>query len=169
MQHLTKKIIAALTWTEAAIAIAAYALVAGLLLMDVVGRELFNISIYGSQKVAVQATLIASFLGMSIATSQGVHLRAEAMDALVPRRWSALADRFGHAISFALFGALAIVSFQFMMDTRNYGIRMAVLGWPMWPVQLVLPVAFGSSALKSLAFAVFPALVAHRKIEMNGA
>ena len=92
-------------------------------------------------------------------------MRAEAADALVPKRWSTQADRFGYVLSAILFAALAAISFKFMMETRHYGIRIPVLGWPLWPVQVVLPLAFGSSALKALAFAVFPALAPRRQIE----
>jgi TRAP-type C4-dicarboxylate transport system permease small subunit len=165
MQLWIEKALSKLTWFEAAISIAAYALVAGLLLADIIGREFFSTSIYGAQKIAVQATMIAAFMGLSLATSQGSHMRAEAADALVPKRWSAQADRFGHVISAVLYAALAWISFTYMMETRQFGMRIPVLGWQMWPVQLVLPAAFGSSALKSLAFAVFPALAPHRQIE----
>jgi TRAP-type C4-dicarboxylate transport system permease small subunit len=165
MQPWFEKALSRLTWIEAAISIAAYALVAGLLLADIIGRELFSTSIYGAQKIAVQATMIAAFMGLSLATSQGSHMRAEAADALVPNRWSAQADRFGQVLSAILFAALAAVSFKFMMETRQYGMRIPVLGWQMWPVQVVLPLAFGSSSLKSLAFAAFPALAPQRQIE----
>jgi len=164
MQPWFEKALSRLTWIEAAISIAAYALVAGLLLADIIGRELFSTSIYGAQKIAVQATMIAAFMGLTLATSQGSHMRAEAADALVPKRWCTQADRFGYVLSAILFAALAAISLKFMMETRQYGIRIPVLGWQMWPVQVVLPLAFGSSALKSLAFAVFPALAPKREI-----
>lgn len=168
MQQFTAKFIAVLANIEAAIVVAAYTLVAAFLLTDVIGRELFNTSIYGAQKISVQATLVAAFLGLSLATGKSSHLRAESMDMLVPQRWSAGADRIGHVVSFVIFAALAVVSAQFVLETYGFGIRIAVLGWPMWPVQLVLPVAFGSSALKSVAFAVFPGLVTHRDIKEFG-
>ena len=164
MQQWIEKALSRLTWLEAAISITAYALVAGLLLADIIGRELFSTSIYGAQKIAVQLTMIAAFMGLTLATSQGSHMRAEAADALVPKRWGRQADRFGYVLSAILYAALAAVSLKFMMETRQYGIRIPVLGWQMWPVQLVLPLAFGSSALKSLAFAVFPGLAPKREI-----
>lgn len=166
MQQWIEKALTRLTWLEAAISITAYAFVAGLLLADVIGRQVFGISIYGAQKIAVQATMIAAFMGLTLATSRGSHMRAEAADALVPKRWSTQADRFGYVLSAILFAALAAISFKFMMETRQYGIRIPVLGWPLWPVQVVLPLAFGSSALKSLAFAAFPALAPRREIEI---
>lgn len=164
MQQWIEKALSRLTWLEAAISITAYAFVAGLLLADIIGRQVFGISIYGAQKIAVQATMIAAFMGLTLATSRGSHMRAEAADALVPKRWSVEADRFGYLLSAILFAALAAISFQFMMETRKYGMNIPVLGWPMWPVQVVLPLAFGSSALKSLAFATFPALAPKREI-----
>ncbi len=164
MQQWIEKALSRLTWLEAAISVTAYAFVAGLLLADIIGRQVFGISIYGAQKIAVQATMIAAFMGLTLATSRGSHMRAEAADALIPKRWSEQADRFGYVLSAILFAALAAVSFKFMMETRKYGMNIPVLGWPMWPVQVVLPLAFGSSALKSLAFAAFPALVPKREI-----
>jgi len=165
MKLWIEKALSRLTWLESAISITAYAFVAGLLLADIIGRELFGTSIYGAQKIAVQATMVAAFMGLTLATSQGSHMRAEAADALVPQRWSAQADRFGQFLCAILFAALTAVSIKFVMETRQYGIRIPVLGWQMWPVQVVLPLAFGSSALKSLAFAAFPSLAPQRHIE----
>jgi TRAP-type C4-dicarboxylate transport system permease small subunit len=164
MKLLTARFLAGLGWVEAAVAVSAYMLVAGLLLADVLGREFFGTSIYGAQKVAVIATIAAAFMGLSMATGRGSHLRAEAMDRLVPRQFSALADRLGQLVSFALFAALTWYSLQFALGTRSLGLRLPVLGWQMWPMQMVLPVAFGLSAIKVLLFFLHPALSPRRAV-----
>jgi TRAP-type C4-dicarboxylate transport system permease small subunit len=150
---------------EAAAATIAYAVVGGLLLLDIIGREFFGTGIYGAQKYAVYAAILAAFLGLAMATAKGQHLRAEAMDAMVPQRWSQVADRFGYFLSFVLFAGLVWVSFQFMLDTRQLGMRAAVIGLPLWLLQIVLPYAFGSSALRNLAYAIYPTLAPQRQIE----
>lgn len=165
MERLIARFLVGLSWMEAALAVVAYALVAGLLLADVLGRQFFGTSIYGAQKVAVMATIVAAFMGLSLATGRGSHLRAEAMDRMVPRRFSAMADRLGQLVSFAIFTALTWYSVQFALGTRDLGLRLPVLGWQMWPMQLVLPLAFGLSAIKVFLFFLFPALTPSRAIE----
>ena len=50
---------------EALVATMAYAVVAGLLMTDVIGRELFQTTFLGAQQLAVYGAIVAGFLGSS--------------------------------------------------------------------------------------------------------
>ena len=81
---------ALLTWLqrfESVIAAVAYTTVAGLLLGEIVAREFFSSSIWGSQKMAVFAAIIAGFLGLSLTTGVNCHLRPQFADNCLPKAW----------------------------------------------------------------------------------
>ena len=54
-----------LTRAESVVAALAYLIVTGLLLGEIIAREVFGTSIWGSQKMAVFAAIFAAFLGLS--------------------------------------------------------------------------------------------------------
>ncbi len=150
---------AALTWllrVESFVAAAAYAVVAALLLGEIIAREIFVTSIWGSQKMAVFAAIIAGFLGLTLATAANGHLRPHFADGWFPRPWWPAVARLGDLLSAAIFAGLGVVATLYIIDTYLNGDRAAVLYWPLWPIQLVLPYAFYSSALRYLVFALRP-------------
>ena len=140
---------------EAFVAVCAYVLTAGLLLSEVIARELFTESIWGSQKIAVFAAIIAGSLGLAIATSENAHLRPSFADGLLPYGW---VDRLGDVLSALLFAGFGYFAIVFVQESIEYKDVAEVIRIPLWPIQIVLPYAFFSSALRHLIFAVEPDL-----------
>ena len=93
-----------LTVLESIVATAAYAVVAGLLMVDVVGRELFATTFLGLQQLAVYGAIVAGFLGLTLATSDNAHLRPAFLDFLAGRH-QALVARPGDVLSAGFFFA----------------------------------------------------------------
>jgi len=147
-----------LTKIEAVLAALAYVLVASLLLGEVVAREVFTTSIWGSQKIAVFAAIVAGFFGLALATASNSHLRPQFADGWWPSDLRPAISRIGDGLSALLFAALGVVAAFYLHDTIANGDRAAVLYWPLWPIQLVLPYAFFSCAFRHLGFAAWPAL-----------
>lgn len=143
---------------EGLVAAVAYTAVAALLLGEIVAREFFYASIWGSQKMAVFAAIVAGFLGLSLATAKNGHLRPRFADGWWPVAWRPAVARFGDALSATIFAAFGVVATLYVMDTFANGDRAAVLYWPLWPIQIVLPYVFYSSALRHAAFAARPGL-----------
>ena len=143
--------------SEAIVATAAYAAVAGLLMVDVIGRELFGTSFLGIQQLAVYGAIIAGFLGLTLATSDNAHLRPEFMD-FAFRPWNAWAVRTGDALSAVFFLGAAYVAWTFVAVSMEAGDRAPVLYFVVWPLQLVIPYAFVSCGVKHLVFALRPDL-----------
>lgn len=148
----------ALYWFEAGLATAAYAGVAGLLLADVLSREILGEAIWGAQKIAVFGAIIAGFLGLVLSTASNSHLRPQFADGWFPRAWSPGVDRAGDVFSGMLYIGFAIVAVGYVEESIVARERAAVLYTPLWPIQIVLPYAFFSSALRHLSFAAFPGL-----------
>ena len=148
----------ALYLLEAGLATAAYAAVAGLLLADVLSREIAGEAIWGAQKLAVFGAIVAGFLGLVLSTASNSHLRPQFADGWFPRAWSPGVSRIGDILSGLLFIGFGIVALGYVEESIANKERAAVLFTPLWPVQVVLPYAFFSCALRHLSFAAFPGL-----------
>ena len=140
---------------ESIVATTAYAVVAGLLIVDVVGRELFGFSLLGAQQLAVYGAIIAGFLGLTLATSDNCHLRPGFMD-FVFHFAEGTVQRIGDFVSAAFFLGGAYVAWTFVAASMDNLDKAPVLYFVVWPLQLVIPYAFISSGLKHLIFALYP-------------
>ncbi|WP_164660228.1 TRAP transporter small permease [Tropicibacter sp. Alg240-R139] len=151
---------AVLNWlkrSESVVATIAYAVVAILLMVDVVGRELFSTSFLGMQQVAVYGAIVAGFLGLTLATSDNAHLRPEFLD-FIAGPFDRHAVRLGDLLSAAFFFAATHVAVTFVQISYEAGDKAPVLYFALWPLQLVIPYAFFSAGLKHLIFALKPSL-----------
>lgn len=151
---------AVLTWlkrSESVVATAAYAVVAILLMVDVIGRELFSTSFLGMQQVAVYGAIVAGFLGLTLATSDNAHLRPEFLDFLAGP-FEGQAIRLGDLLSAVFYFGATYVAFTFVQISYEAGDKAPVLYFALWPLQLVIPYAFLSAGLKHLIFALKPSL-----------
>lgn len=126
------------------------------ILSDVIGRELVGKSIFGSQRLAVLANAIVGLIGFSIVVGTGGHLRPTAFDKLVPPAWSPAMDRLADVVSALLCIGLGWFAVMFVRDTYKFGETMMSLPLPLWPLQVALPYAFFSAALRYLLFAAYP-------------
>ena len=97
-------------------------------------------------------------IGLSLATAANAHLRPQFADAWLPKRFWPFIERFGDVLSAAIFGAMGVIATMYLSDTYINGDRAAVLYWSLWPIQLILPYAFYSSAVRHAAFAYRPSL-----------
>lgn len=143
---------------EAILASAAYVVVTMLLLGGIVARELFSTSIWGSEKMAVFAAIIAAFLGLTLATAANSHLRPQFTDGWWPEAWQGRVERFGDLLSALLFLGIGVVATSYVMDTYANHDRAMVIYWSLWTIQIIIPYAFYSSALRHLVFAARPDL-----------
>lgn len=151
------KAINTLRLLEAITATAAYAAVAGILIADVVGRELFKTSFLGAQQIAVYGAILAGFLGLTLATSDNSHLRPGFMD-FVFARHERVISRIGDGVSAVFFFGASYIAWTFVEISMEAKDRAPVLYFLVWPLQLIIPYAFASAGLKHLAFALRPDL-----------
>lgn len=141
--------------TEAAMAVTAYSVTVGLLVADVISREVFSQAIWGAQKLAVFGAIIAGILGLTIAVAENAHLQASFASKMLPFRW---AGRLGDLVSACLFAIMGYYAMIFVGETIHFDDRAEVINIPLWWVQIVFPYSFFAAALRHLAFAFYPAL-----------
>lgn len=152
-----RRFVRGLRLIEAIVATAAYAAVACILMIDVIGRELFATSFLGAQQLAVYGAILAGFLGLTLATSDNAHLRPGFLD-FVTKGHEQVVARAGDLVSALFYLAAAYVAWTFVEVSMEAKDRAPVLYFVVWPLQLIIPYAFASAGVKHLVFAARPDL-----------
>ena len=137
---------------EELVAVLAYTVMFSMIFAEIVLREAFQTTLFGSEEIAIICSVLAGFIGYSLVTSAGTHLRANFLDGLVPAAHEARVMRFADLISFVILAALAILAVSYVVGSYQYGDRIPVLSWKLWPFQTVMVYALGISAIKHLVF-----------------
>lgn len=143
---------------EATVCVLCFAISAGILMVDVLGRELLGQPIFGAQRIAVWTTAIAGLVGFALVTGENGHLRPRFFDGLFPHSIDVPFNRGADLISAALCIGLGWYAVDFVRSSALLGERGVAIPILVWPIQAVLPWMFFSSAVRHLAFAVWPEL-----------
>ena len=151
-------LLAALHNLESAISIAAYLIIAALLMTDVVLRELFSSSIAGTQRIAVFFMIATGFLGMGLAADYGRYLRPQFADGLIPKAYSSFASRIGSMVMAMTFFYFSWLGGGFVKSSWEFGELARSVNFPLWMVQLVVPYAFFSVGIRYLVYSIWPEL-----------
>jgi TRAP-type C4-dicarboxylate transport system permease small subunit len=160
------------TWHkgECWLAVAAFGFIAAILLLDVIGREFVGpvlrlvgidpgaTGIFAAQKLSVFALVIGSFAGIGIATSTGAHIQPRFAYGWVPAEWGPVMDRLADVLTGIALVAVAWFGLKFVGSSMKTDLRAPVLDWPVWPIQLFIPLGFLSAAGRYFLYAVWPAL-----------
>lgn len=136
----------------------AYTSVATLLIGDIVAREVFGFPMLGAESIAVLAAIVAGFLGLALATANGSHLRPAVFDNLLPVRFNPYLERGSDLVAAVFYFGIAYFALSFVNESRIAGDRAAILYFRLWPIELVMPYAFLSCAIRHLFFFARPAL-----------
>lgn len=167
---LARRLLARWHGAECVLAVAALAFMALVLVLDAAGREALGpllraldvqagpTGIQGAPKLALYALMLATYAGLGIATACGTHLVPRVAFPAVPASWAPTVDRLADLLTGAFLLAVAWVGLDHVQGSRALGLRVTALQWPLWPLQLMLPIGFASAALRSLCFAAWPAL-----------
>lgn len=153
-----QKFLKALWTVEATICVIAFCGTALALMADVLAREFFGNGIFGAQRFAVWSNAIAGLLGFALVTAERGHLRPQFADALVPKSLEPHIDRIGELLSAVICLVLTWYAVRFVQSSAALGERGMAIPILVWPIQLVLPWMFFSSALRHIAFAIWPVL-----------
>jgi TRAP-type C4-dicarboxylate transport system permease small subunit len=155
---------------ECWLAVAAFGFIAAILLADVIGREFIGpvlrfvgldpgaTGIFAAQKLSVFALVIGSFAGIGIATATGSHIVPRFAHGWVPAAWGPVMDRLADVLTGLFLVGVAWFGFKFVGSSLKTDLRAPVLDWPVWPVQLFIPLGFLSAAGRYFLYAVWPAL-----------
>ncbi len=157
-EQVAARILKVLFVVEATVAIALYTMIAALLASDVFMREVAGSSLSGVQRISVYAMIQTGFLGLGLAAARGRHLRPRFADGLIPARFKPAVQRIGSFLMAFIFGYFVLFAVSFVQESIQFGDMTRTIRVPLWTVQLVVPYAFCSTALRYVIFGLFPAL-----------
>lgn len=155
---------------ECWLAVACFAFIAGILVLDVAGREVLApllrvlgidagpTGIFASQRLAIFALMIGSFAGIGIASATGSHLVPRVGFAWTPASWAPWIDRAADVITGCFLLIVAAYGLVFVRSTFEADLRTPMLDWVVWPIQMSIPLGFTSAGLRYFFFAAWPDL-----------
>jgi TRAP-type C4-dicarboxylate transport system permease small subunit len=139
---------------ESWIAVLAFTIVVGIIMLDVIGRELVgpllrqlgmdpgNTGIFSAQRVAIYALVVGTYTGIGIATATGSHIVPKIGDKMSPDSWGPAINRLADlTTALFLFGA-AGYGWLFVNSARMLDMRAPILDWPLWMIQIFIPLGF---------------------------
>jgi TRAP-type C4-dicarboxylate transport system permease small subunit len=155
---------------ECWVAVVCFSFIAIILVLDVLGREfvgpVFNFlgidvgptGIFASQRLSIYALVVGSFAGIGIATATGAHIVPSFASGWVPPRWQRTYDRAVDLLTGLFLVGVVWFGFKFVGSSFKTDLRAPVLDWPVWPIQLAIPLGFLSAAGRYLIYAAWPVL-----------
>ncbi|MCU9839947.1 TRAP transporter small permease [Ruegeria sp. WL0004] len=165
------------TWhlLERWIAVIAFSLIGLLIFGDVAGREFigpvgralgFDVGfsgIYGAGKMSLFMLVIGAFAGLGISVASGAQIVPRIAFGWTPAFLSPAIDRFANLLSGICFLAVAYYGWIFVSASRDIGTVMPGLDWPVWIIQIAIPIGFLSAAIRYSIFAIWPSLAPVRE------
>lgn len=137
---------------------AGFAAMTFLVLFDVFGREVLSKSFPWAQKSAVYLMIWLGFLGASLTSATGGHLRPEIADRLWKGALKTWIGALSQLMTAVFCAGLAAYAWGYVQESKALGDVSVVVGLPMWIVQLAIPYTFASMAVRHFCYAVFPAI-----------
>ncbi len=135
-----------------------YGLAAGILVIDVVSREIFGQSIWGAQRMAVLLANGAALIGIGVAVGLGRHIRPPLLDFIVKDSYLPYVQRIGHFISSLVCFIGAYYASLLVLSNKQMGFTAVPLDLQIWVAQTALIYGLASSGMRYLIFMLRPAL-----------
>lgn len=143
---------------ERLVTFVAFMLMVAVVFADVASRELSGTGLHWARQAGVYANLVVVMFGMGLASADGAHLRPRFADGWLPAAWDPWLNRIREWLMALFCLAFAGVAAGVVADSYTMGERSAVLRLVVWPVQAVIPLAFGLAAVRHALFGCYPAL-----------
>jgi TRAP-type C4-dicarboxylate transport system permease small subunit len=147
---------------EDALLVSILAAMVALSATQIVLRNLFDGAILWADPLLRVAVLWVGMIGAMVATRGDKQISIDAVSKFLPKRWRArvrvITDLFTAVVS----AVVAWSAFRLVLDDRAAGVA-DIAFVPVWVCEAVLPVAFGTIALRYLLFAF-----KHLKASTNG-
>jgi TRAP-type C4-dicarboxylate transport system permease small subunit len=145
-----------LTRIERLLAATLVCVLTGLVVTDVISREIWKTGIPWAQKGAVYMMIWAGFLGAVLVTQKVEHLRPEVADKIWKGRARGIYLRVHNLLVLAFTLSMAWYSCLYVLESKEFGDRNVIIDMPMWVLQLIIPYTFISMSVRYLYFVFFP-------------
>ncbi|WP_119419479.1 TRAP transporter small permease subunit [Desertibaculum subflavum] len=118
--------------------------------IQIVGRTLFNLGIYGYVDWIEQFAVIYAILGIAYCQRYGSHIRMEIVLTLLRGRVLWALEAFGVIVGLILVGLLIDTSWDHFMRAWTRGDSSMDIRLPVWPAKLIVPIALTTLWLRLL-------------------
>lgn len=135
---------------EAALLIGSILLIAINSIANVLGRYLFNQSLYFSEELNYFLIVAVTFIGCSYAARQSRHIRMTAFTDMLPARLKLLADGTIYLLTGLLVAMLTWYAWQYVGKVAQMGRLSPAMQIPLSWVYLIAPLGLFFSALQFL-------------------
>ena len=125
----------------------------GLAVLQIVLRNGFDTGLPWGEALLRMLVLWVAFVGSTVATREGRHVRIDALVRLFPERLRGLTDRIADVVVAGLCAVLAWYGFALVRLEYTDGFE-AFAGVPVWVTEAVIPLAFGLMGLRHLLQAI---------------
>ncbi len=142
--------------TELWVATGAFGLMVLVAAADVALREFTGQGLDGAREAAVLLMVVLVLTGFGLATAAGRQLRPRFADGLTPEAWQPAMKRFADGLTALIYLMLAILAAVLVAQSVTLAELTPVLRLPSALIQLALPLAFTTGALRHLIYAYRP-------------
>jgi TRAP-type C4-dicarboxylate transport system permease small subunit len=143
---------------EGLLTFAAFAVMVVVVFADVVTREITGSGLLWARQVGVYANIFVVMLGFGLASADGAHLRPRFADNWLPRSWERFLPHVQEALMALFCLTFCLIAAGVLAETFTLKERSVVLRLVIWPVQAVIPVAFGIASVRHGLYAIWPVL-----------
>jgi TRAP-type C4-dicarboxylate transport system permease small subunit len=158
MINTARKILRTLSIFERWSCILAFAILASVLFLDVLSRTLLGNGLNWSHQVGVYANIVVALLGIGLASAAGSHLRPRFADNILPRSFDKVMQHLEPLVTALVLFIFALLASFLVLESYQLQERSTVLHSLLWPVQLLLPLAFYLAVARFLIYARYPGL-----------
>jgi len=156
------RLLAGIERVERWVCVGAFTLLAAVLFGDVLSRELTGAGLHWSGRIGVLANVLLVMAGFGLATASDSHLRPRFVDDLwarvLPEAWLPAGESLQYLIAAVVNGLLAWAAAHLVYESWEFGEKSLMLGWPVWVLQIWLPLAFLACSIRNLAYTFLPGL-----------
>ena len=153
-----RKLLQLISVFERSACIAALAFMSVLIFIDVLLRTFLGTGLHWIGQTAVYANMVVALLGIGLASASAAHLRPRFADNWLPLSWQPLLISIGEAITACACLGFVYLSVHLVFETYQLQEISTVLRTLIWPVQLLLPLAFFLAAVRHACYALNPDL-----------
>jgi C4-dicarboxylate transporter, DctQ subunit len=133
---------------EKAVAVTIITAIVLIVFAGTVARYAFHEPLFGADRLATYLMVWLGFIGFQIATSKLRHIEIEFLKARVKPELRWLMSSITCFLAAGFLVAVFVLSWEYMLLSRDMGDEDIVLAIPLWWIILIIPVSFIISAIR---------------------
>ncbi len=143
---------------ERLVAVLSFLVMTLVIIADVISRKTVGVGIAGAPRVAVYAMIVTAFISFGLASHKGRHLRPKFADRVLPGSWNTWIVRVQEGLMAIFCLVFAVVAVQVVYETYLLQETSRMLRIVIWPMQAVIPLAFGLGFIRHGLYALDPSI-----------